>query len=103
MAWARQRRLTWRPSAPSATGTPCSAPEVTRRVIKQMTRQDAGDAGRPPPLASAGAPGVLTEREREVLALVARGLSNCLAKLHLSDRVQLVVHAYNSGLILPGE
>ena len=114
------------------------APEVTRRVIARMT---AGTGARPgsAPTAAAG-PGAtgrrgagadaradglerLTEREREVLVLVARGLSNseiaahlflgeatvkthvsnCFAKLHLRDRVQAVVLAYEMGLVLPAE
>lgn len=95
------------------------APEVTRRVIEQMTRHgsapEAATADRAADLAQ------LTEREREVLVLVASGLSNaeiagrlfvgeatvkthlsnCFAKLHLRDRVQAVVYAYESGLVRP--
>jgi DNA-binding NarL/FixJ family response regulator len=97
-----------------AAGHGLLSPQVTRRVIEQFTRL-------PPP----GGPDTLqglTTREREVLKLLARGLSNAeiaaqlvvsdatvkshvahpLAKLDLRDRVQAVVLAYESGLIRPG-
>ncbi len=94
------------------------APEVTRRVIEQMTREQP----RPiPPPGPVPALALLTDREREVLELVAAGLSNaeiaaelfvgeatvkthlsnCFAKLHLRDRVQAVVYAYESGIVRP--
>ncbi|TWP38166.1 response regulator [Leekyejoonella antrihumi] len=95
------------------------APEVTRRVIERMTSATA--TGRPYPQQNALAN--LTPREREVLTLLGRGRSNaeiadhlvvgaatvkthvssCLAKLHLRDRVQAVVFAYEAGLIHPGD
>jgi DNA-binding NarL/FixJ family response regulator len=101
-----------------ASGEALLAPSVTRRMIEQFVRR--------PPTATRPVPRqlhLLTTREREVLALMARGLSNAelakefvvseatvkthvahvLAKLGLRDRVQAVVFAYESGVIQPSE
>jgi DNA-binding NarL/FixJ family response regulator len=109
-----------------ASGDAVVSPRVTRRLLEQYAQQlpvgdggvgDADPASRYPQLSS------LTEREREVLAVVAQGLSNTeiatslfvsettvkshvgriLAKLGLRDRVQIVVLAYESGLVRPGQ
>jgi DNA-binding NarL/FixJ family response regulator len=98
-----------------AAGDALIAPGVTRRLIAQF-------AGRPePPPPPRREIGGITEREREVLTLVGRGLSNAeiaaslyisaatakahvarlLAKLGARDRVQLVIAAYDAGLVPP--
>ena len=100
-----------------AAGDAMLAPALTRRLIEDFVR-------RPRPGAAPGGPiADLTEREREVLRLMARGLSNAeiaaelvvseatvkthvariLAKLGLRDRIQAVVLAYESGFVQPGE
>jgi len=105
-----------------AAGEALLAPEVTRRVIEQFARGSRADAGEvaPPTAAlvtqgeaaahvpSAEAIGDLSDREVEVLQLLARGLSNqethvshILTKLGVRDRVQAVVEAYDSGIVLP--
>jgi DNA-binding NarL/FixJ family response regulator len=91
------------------------SPAITRRLLEEFVR-------RPPPGERPAALSQLTERESEVLRLVARGLSNAeiaqqlflgettvkthvtrvLSKLKLRDRVQAVVIAYESGLVRPG-
>jgi DNA-binding NarL/FixJ family response regulator len=99
-----------------ASGEALLAPRVTSRLVHEFARRT------PPAQASSGRLSVLTGREREVLSLVARGLTNAeiaeqlvvspaTAKTHVSrvltkvearDRAQLVVLAYESGLVTPG-
>jgi DNA-binding NarL/FixJ family response regulator len=100
-----------------ATGDALLAPSVTRSVIEQFARQPVPPPARPPAHVAA-----LTRREREVLDLLAAGLSNpeicdrlfisdatakthvarILQKLGLRDRVQVVIYAYETGLVRPG-
>jgi DNA-binding NarL/FixJ family response regulator len=99
-----------------AGGESLLAPAITTRLVREFARRPSG--GRPKPGALDG----LTAREREVLVLVAQGLSNAeiadrmvvspltakthvsriLTKLNLRDRAQLVVAAYEAGLVVPG-
>ena len=99
-----------------AAGEALLAPSVTRRLIEQFVSRPES------PLGSQAALTGLTDREREVLSLVARGRSNAeiaqellmspatakthvsrlLSKLDARDRAQLVVIAYETGLAVPG-
>jgi DNA-binding NarL/FixJ family response regulator len=100
-----------------ASGEALLAPTVTRMVIEEFARRAPAAAPVLPPAVAD-----LTPREREVLDLLARGLSNpeicarlviseatakthvahILQKLGLRDRVQAVIYAYESGLVAPG-
>lgn len=100
-----------------ADGGALLAPEVTRRLIADIVRTRTRPARLPDPRPA------LTEREREVLTLIARGRSNddiaeqlvlsrstvktyvsrLLTKLSARDRAQLVVFAYECGIVQPGD
>ena len=99
-----------------AAGESLVAPAVTRRLVERFMRRPPPETARRDTFAE------LTERELHVVGLVARGLANAeiagelflseatvkthvtriLSKLGLRDRVQVVVLAYESGLIEPG-
>jgi DNA-binding NarL/FixJ family response regulator len=100
-----------------AAGDALIAPRITRRLIAEFAARR--DPAQPPPAALAD----LTDREREILRLVAKGLSNAeiagrlvispltakthvsniLRKLECRDRAALVALAYEAGLVTPGE
>jgi DNA-binding NarL/FixJ family response regulator len=98
-----------------ASGDALLSPSVTRRLIAEFTARPTRPGLTPTSMA------VLTEREREIVALVAQGLTNdeiaveltlspatarthvsrAMVKLHARDRAQLVVFAYQGGLVRP--
>jgi DNA-binding NarL/FixJ family response regulator len=101
-----------------ASGDALLSPVITRRVIEEFVRRPPDSVRKPAPELEQ-----LTTRELEMLTYVARGLSNAeiakaafvsettvkthvahiLMKLHLRDRVQAVVFAYENGVVAPGE
>jgi len=100
-----------------SNGDALLSPVITRRVIEEFVRRPPASVRKPPPELEE-----LTTRELEMLRYVARGLSNAeiareayvsettvkthiahiLMKLHLRDRVQAVVFAYENGVVAPG-
>lgn len=104
-----------------AAGDSLLAPSVTRRLVADVVRRRRTDADAPA-MSPSERLAVLTAREEETLRLLARGLSNAeiaasfvvsehtvkthvsnvLSKLALRDRVQAVICAYETGLVVPG-
>jgi DNA-binding NarL/FixJ family response regulator len=104
-----------------AAGDSLLAPSVTRRLVEEFARRPPPPRSAPPPAARAPATALasITAREREVLALIASGLSNAeiaerlfiseatakthvghlLTKLRARDRVHLVILAYQAGIV----
>jgi len=104
-----------------ADGDALLAPSVTRRLVAEFTRRPPPPRPVPPPAARASSTALaaITAREREVLALIATGLSNSevaerlciseatakthvghlLTKLNARDRVHLVILAYQAGVV----
>jgi DNA-binding NarL/FixJ family response regulator len=100
-----------------ADGQALLAPAITRRLMEEFVRRPSGRPVEAPPGLD-----TITERESEVLVAVAHGLSNIeiadtlhmspatakthvsrlLAKLHARDRAQLVMLAYEAGVVVPG-
>jgi DNA-binding NarL/FixJ family response regulator len=106
-----------------ARGDALLEPGATRRLIEAYLGQQHADPDPNPPAAGLALPSSLTARELEILALIADGLTNAeiaarlfispltckshvsriLTKLDARDRTQLVVIAYESGLVVPGQ
>jgi DNA-binding NarL/FixJ family response regulator len=103
-----------------ASGDAVVAPGVTRRLLDRFVVRSQDDSGRSEPVDSHKL-GLLTDRERDVLGLIAQGLSNfeiaaelhlseatvkthvsrILSKLEVRDRVQAVIFAYETRLVRP--